>query len=257
MSGARVVKIVKACRIAWAVAAAHLRAQPYSNPAFILTSLLMARFTRADLLAQALRTPLIPVFYHAEAAYAKEVLRACYEGGVRVYEYTNRGPHAFTIFTELQKFVEAEYPDLLLGAGTIFQPEDAERFIAAGADFIVSPIISAEVAAVCRHHHLAWLPGAQTLNEIWQAMQLGADIVKVFPASHLGPAYIRTLRGPLPEVPLLVSGGVQPDAAALAEWFRAGASCVSVGSLLLHQETTAGLAAHVAALLHGIQMLER
>ena len=144
------------------------------------------------------------------------MLRACYEGGVRVYEYTNRGPHALVIFTELQRFVEAGYPDLLLGAGTIFQPDDAERFIAAGADFIVSPVISPEVCAVCARHDLAWLPGAQTLNEIYQALQLGADIVKIFPASHLGPAYIKTLRGPLPEVPLLVSGGVQPDPAALA-----------------------------------------
>ena len=200
---------------------------------------------------------MIPVFYHAEAAYAREVLRACYEGGVRVYEYTNRGPHAFAIFSELQRFVEANYPDLLLGAGTIYQPEDAERFIAAGADFIVSPVISPEVAAVCRRHNLAWLPGAQTVNEIFQAVQLGADLVKIFPASLVGPAYIKTLRGPLPDVPLLVSGGVQPHPDALAEWFRAGASCVSIGSQLLHGETLAGLPAHIATLLHGIQTLER
>ena len=115
-----------------------------------------------NFLAQAQRTPLIPVFYHAEAAYAQDVLRACYEGGVRVYEYTNRGPHALAIFTELQRFVEAGYPDLLLGAGTIFQPDDAERFIAAGANFIASPVISAEVGAVCARHNLAWLPGAQS-----------------------------------------------------------------------------------------------
>ena len=213
----------------------------------------MPRFTRAALLAQAQSTPLIPVFYHAEAAYAKDVLRACYQGGVRVYEYTNRGPHALAIFTELQRFVEADYPDLLLGAGTIFRPDDAERFIAAGADFIVSPVISPEVGAVCARYNLAWLPGAQTLNEIYQALQLGADIVKIFPASHLGPAYIKTLRGPLPDVPLLVSGGVQPDPAALAEWFAAGATCISIGSQLLHAATLEGLPAHVAGLLQGVQ----
>ncbi|MCC2545833.1 bifunctional 4-hydroxy-2-oxoglutarate aldolase/2-dehydro-3-deoxy-phosphogluconate aldolase [Hymenobacter sp. BT175] len=211
----------------------------------------MARFTRSQLLAQALRTPLIPVFYHAEAAYAKDVLRACYEGGVRVYEYTNRGPEAFAIFSELQTFVEAEYPDLLLGAGTIYTPQDAERFIEAGADFIVSPVISAEVAAVCKRHDLAWLPGAQTLNEIYQAIQLGADLVKIFPASHLGPAYIKTLRGPLPHVPLLVSGGVQPQ--DLADWFGAGASCVSIGSQLLPADGPGGLSARVAELLRQIE----
>ncbi|MDO7874844.1 bifunctional 4-hydroxy-2-oxoglutarate aldolase/2-dehydro-3-deoxy-phosphogluconate aldolase [Hymenobacter sp. ASUV-10] len=213
----------------------------------------MASFPRAAMLAQALRTPLIPVFYHVEAAQARQVLSACYEGGVRVYEYTNRGPQALAIFTELQRFVEAEYPDLLLGAGTIFQAADAEKFIAAGADFIVSPVISAAVAAVCQRHNLAWLPGAFTVNEIFQAMEMGADIVKIFPASMITPAYIRTLRGPLPEVPLLVSGGVTPEPAALAEWFRAGASCVSIGSQLLPPVGAAGLAAHVAELLRGIK----
>ncbi|GAA4347589.1 bifunctional 4-hydroxy-2-oxoglutarate aldolase/2-dehydro-3-deoxy-phosphogluconate aldolase [Hymenobacter saemangeumensis] len=211
----------------------------------------MARFTRTDLLTQALRTPLIPVFYHAEAAYAKEVLSACYQGGVRVYEYTNRGPQALAIFAELQRFVEAEYPGLLLGAGTIYTAEDAERFISAGADFIVSPIIEPEVAAVCRRHDLAWLPGAQTLNEIWQALQQEAALVKVFPASHLGPAYVKTLRGPLPDAPFLISGGVQ--LAEVPEWFRAGASCVSIGSKLLPGEGPGGLAARVAELLVQIE----
>jgi 2-dehydro-3-deoxyphosphogluconate aldolase/(4S)-4-hydroxy-2-oxoglutarate aldolase len=214
----------------------------------------MPHFTRGHFLAQALRTPLIPVFYHVEDAQARQVLSACYEGGVRVYEYTNRGPHALAIFTELQRFVEAEYPDLLLGAGTIFHVEDAEKFIAAGADFIVSPVISAGVAAVCQQHGLAWLPGAFTVNEIFQAVEMGADIVKIFPASMITPAYISTLRGPLPEVPLLVSGGVQPEPAALAAWFRAGASCVSIGSQLLPQDGAGGLAAHVAGLLRGIQI---
>lgn len=212
----------------------------------------MPHFPRAHFLAQALRTPLIPVFYHVEAAPAKAVLSACYEGGVRVYEYTNRGPHALAIFTELQRFVEAEYPDLLLGAGTIFHAEDAEKFIAAGADFIVSPVISAAVAAVCQRHDLAWLPGAFTVNEIFQAVEMGADLVKIFPASMMTPAYISTLRGPLPNVPLLVSGGVSPEPAALADWFRAGASCVSIGSQLLPLEGAGGLAARVAGLLRGI-----
>jgi 2-dehydro-3-deoxyphosphogluconate aldolase/(4S)-4-hydroxy-2-oxoglutarate aldolase len=213
----------------------------------------MALFPRAEMLAQALRTPLIPVFYHVEAAQARQVLSACYEGGVRVYEYTNRGPHALAIFTELQRFVEAEYPDLLLGAGTIFHAEDAEKFIAAGADFIVSPVISASVAAVCQRYNLAWLPGAFTVNEIFQAVEMGADIVKIFPASLITPAYISTLRGPLPGVPLLVSGGVQPEPAALAAWFRAGASCVSIGSQLLPPAGAQGLAAHVAGLLREIK----
>jgi len=212
----------------------------------------MARFTRADAIAQALRTPLFPVFYHAEAPYAKRVLQACHAGGIRMFEFTNRGPHAFEIFAELQAFVEAEYPDLLLGAGTIFTAEEADRFIAAGADFIVQPIIDAEVAAVCQRHDLAWLPGAMTLNEIYQAIQLGAALVKIFPASFVGPAYIKTLRGPLPNVPFMVTGGIEPDPVTLAEWFRAGATCVGIGSQLLNSDDPIALSAHITDLLRGI-----
>ena len=209
----------------------------------------MPRFSAADFLAQTRYTPLLPVFYHTAAAEARAVLGACYQGGLRVYEYTNRGPEALAIFAELQQFVEAEMPDLLLGAGTIFRADDAERFIAAGADFVVSPVLDAAVGAVCQRHGLAWLPGAFTLNEVYQATQLGATVVKLFPATALTPSYVRALRGPLPDVPLLVSGGVEATASALAGWFGAGATCVSVGAQLLATGGVAGLPAHVAALL--------
>ena len=208
----------------------------------------MPRFSRAHFLAQLHRTPLVPVFYHTGAAEAKAVLRACHAGGVRVYEYTNRGPQALAVFAELQQFVEAEYPDLLLGAGTIFRAEEAAQFIAAGADFVVSPVLDAAVGAVCHRHHLAWLPGAFTVNEVYQAARHGADVVKIFPASAVSPAYVAALRGPLPEVPLLVSGGVLPEPAALAAWFAAGATAVSIGAQLL--PAASGLAGHVAALLN-------
>ena len=215
----------------------------------------MARFTRAQALAQALHTPLIPVFYHAEAAYARSMVEACYKGGIRLFEFTNRGPHAYAIFADLQKFVEAEYPDLLIGAGTIFTVEEAERFIDVGADFIVQPIISAEVAAVCQRYDLAWLPGAMTINEVYQAVQLGAALVKIFPASFVGPAYIKTLRGPLPKVPFMVTGGIAPDPEELAAWFRSGANCVGIDARLLPAavENPAALSARIALLLQGVQ----
>lgn len=213
------------------------------------------RFSRAAAVAQLLRIPLVPVFYHAEAAYACTVLRACYAGGVRVFEFTNRGPNALAIFAELQTVVEAELPDLLLGAGTIYTAADAERFIAAGADFIVQPVTSGEVAAVCARHDLAWLPGAFTLNEIYQAVQLGADVVKIFPASLLGPGYVQALRGPLPGVKLMVTGGIAPEPAALAAWLRAGANCVGLGSQLFQAENPADLTAQVARLLAGVHAL--
>ncbi|MCB2408204.1 bifunctional 4-hydroxy-2-oxoglutarate aldolase/2-dehydro-3-deoxy-phosphogluconate aldolase [Hymenobacter lucidus] len=209
----------------------------------------MARFTRADAVTQALLSPLIPVFYHSEGPYARRVLQACYEGGVRLFEFTNRGPNAFNIFADLQQFVEAEYPDLLLGAGTIYTVEEAERFIAAGADYIVQPIIGADVARLCQQQDLAWLPGVSTLNEIYQAEQLGAAFAKLFPASVLGPDYLKAVRGPLPQVRFMVTGGIQPTPEAVAAWMQAGATCVGVDSRLLKTDDPAALTAQVRQLL--------
>ena len=145
----------------------------------------MARFPSAHTLTQARQHPLIPVFYHASEEFARTVLAACYAAGIRLFEFTNRGPQAYDTFARLQRFVEAEYPELLLGAGTIFTAEEAGRFIEAGADFIVQPVCSPDVAAVCRSYDLAWLPGAQTLNEVYEAHRLGATLVKLFPSAIL------------------------------------------------------------------------
>ncbi|KUG09190.1 ketohydroxyglutarate aldolase [Solirubrum puertoriconensis] len=201
------------------------------------------------MLDQARRTPLTPVFYHAGDDFARRVLAACYAAGVRVFEFTNRGPEAYRIFAGLQKLVEADYPDLLLGAGTIFTPEEAERFIAAGADFIVQPVLSPEVAAVCRRHDLAWLPGAMTLTEVYQAAQQGAALVKLYPAGYLGPAYLQTLRGPLPQVPIMATGGLEPRPEVVAAWRQAGATCVGLDSRLLPTQDPTALTALMRTLL--------
>ncbi|UOQ52115.1 bifunctional 4-hydroxy-2-oxoglutarate aldolase/2-dehydro-3-deoxy-phosphogluconate aldolase [Hymenobacter cellulosivorans] len=213
----------------------------------------MARFTKADAVSHALQSPLIPVFYHAEEPYARRVLQACYEGGVRLFEFTNRGPNAFEIFTDLQQFVEAEYPDLMLGAGTIYTVEEAERFISAGADYIVQPVIGAEVAALCQQQDLAWLPGVSTLNEVYQASQLGATFAKLFPAAMLGPNYLKTISAPLPKVRFMATGGIQPDAETMAAWMQAGATCVGVDSRLLQTQDPAALTAQVRELLAAMQ----
>ncbi|MDU0372540.1 bifunctional 4-hydroxy-2-oxoglutarate aldolase/2-dehydro-3-deoxy-phosphogluconate aldolase [Hymenobacter endophyticus] len=213
----------------------------------------MARFTAAHALEQAQQHPLIPVFYHAQEEYARTVLAACYEAGVRLFEFTNRGPQAPEIFGRLQRFVEAEYPDLLLGAGTIFTAEEAGRFIEAGADFVIQPVTSPDVAAICRSHDLAWLPGAQTLNEVYEAHRLGATLVKLFPSAYLTPAYLSILRGPMPQVPLMVTGGIQPTTASLQEWKAAGATCVGIDARLLDTSDEALLTAQVRELLMVLQ----
>ena len=179
-----------------------------------------------------LQHPVVPVFYQADGEYARKVVDACYAGGSRVIEYSNRGDNALAVFSFLRDYVRAQYPDLTMGVGTVYTDREAEAFIEAGADFVVQPVISATVAAVCRHYDRLWMPGAMTVNEIYQATRLGALIVKVFPAEVVGPAYVRAVRGPLPNVKVMVTGGIEPTPESLRRWFGAGVNAVGVGSQL-------------------------
>ncbi|RZK33854.1 MAG: bifunctional 4-hydroxy-2-oxoglutarate aldolase/2-dehydro-3-deoxy-phosphogluconate aldolase [Hymenobacter sp.] len=210
----------------------------------------------SEVLAQVLAAPLVPVFFHADAAHAQDMVRACYAGGVRVFEFTNRGANAFEVFQELAKLTATDCPDLVLGIGTIYNAADAERFIAAGATFVVQPITTADVAEVCQRHDVAWVPGAMTLNEIYAATQLGAQLVKVFPGNVVGPDYIKAVRGPMPATKLMVTGGVEPTEASLAEWFGAGINAVGIGSQLFKGASDpAVVTARVAPLMQFIKTL--
>jgi len=210
----------------------------------------------SEVLAQVLAAPLVPVFFHADAAHAQDMVRACYAGGIRVFEFTNRGANAFEVFQELAKLTATDCPDLVLGIGTIYNAADAERFIAAGATFVVQPVTTADVAEVCQRHDVAWVPGAMTLNEIYAATQLGAQLVKVFPGNVVGPDYIKAVRGPMPATKLMVTGGVEPTEASLTEWFGAGINAVGIGSQLFKGASDpAVVTARVAPLMQFIQTL--
>jgi len=212
----------------------------------------------SDVLAQVLAAPLVPVFFHADAAYAQSIVRACYAGGIRVFEFTNRGANAFEVFQELTKLVADDCPDLVLGIGTIYNAADAERFIAAGAAFIVQPVTTADVAEACQRHDIAWVPGAMTLNEIYNATQLGAQLVKVFPGNAVGPDYIKALRGPMPSVKLMVTGGVEATEASLTEWFGAGINVVGIGSQLFKGASDpAAITARVTPLMAFLASLQK
>ena len=212
----------------------------------------------SDVLAQVLAAPLVPVFFHADAAYAQSIVRACYAGGIRVFEFTNRGANAFEVFQELTKLVADDCPDLVLGIGTIYNAADAERFIAAGAAFIVQPVTTADVAEACQRHDIAWVPGAMTLNEIYNATQLGAQLVKVFPGNAVGPDYIKALRGHMPSVKLMVTGGVEATEASLTEWFGAGINVVGIGSQLFKGASDpAAITARVTPLMAFLASLQK
>ena len=205
-----------------------------------------------------LRYPVVPVFYHADVAHAQRLLQACYAGGIRVFEFTNRGTNALAVFTELQTYVRANCPDMVLGIGTLYTAEQAEQFIAAGAAFVVQPCATAEVAEVCAAHDVPWLPGALTPTEIHQAMRLGASVVKIFPGNLVGPDYVKSLRGPMPDVPLMVTGGVEPTHESLSAWFGAGVNAVGMGSQLFKDaDDTAALAARIADLMQFVTTLKK
>ena len=216
----------------------------------------MPRHTPSETLAALLRYPVVPVFYHADAAYTQRILQACYTGGIRVFEFVNRGERALAVFTELQDFVREQCPDMILGIGTIYQAAEAEQFIAAGAEFVVQPLATAEVAEVCRAHDIPWLPGALTPTEIYQASQLGATVVKIFPGNVVGPAYVKALRGPMPHIRLMVTGGVEPTRESVSAWFGAGVNAVGMGSQLFkNADDTDALAARIGELMQLVNEL--
>ena len=207
------------------------------------------------MLEQLKKTPIVPVFFHQDLQYAQQIVKACYAGGLRVFEFTNRGPAAYEVFEGLNAFVRTNCPEILLGIGTIYTAEDAERFIALGADFIVQPITTEAVGAVCKAHQKPWIPGALTPNEIWSAWQMGATAVKIFPGNLVGPAYIQALRGPMPLVPLMVTGGVEPNTESIQEWLGAGVQAVGLGSQLFKGDYSGdfpALALRISRLLESI-----
>ncbi len=182
--------------------------------------------------------PLVPVFYQANAAKAIAIVQACYDGGMRVVEFTNRGEAALPVFAELVTHARQHCPGMLLGIGTILTADDANRFLDVGANFVVQPVTTASVGAVCHERNTPWIPAGATLNEIYQATLLGAEVVKVFPGNVVGPGFIKAIKGPMPQLHLMVTGGVEPTPDSLKTWFGAGATAVGLGSQLFTGDNT-------------------
>lgn len=179
-----------------------------------------------------LTKPIVPVFYHSDLEVCKSVIHASLRAGVRLFEFTNRGENAAALFEELVKYVKVECPGLLLGMGTVKNATSAQQFIDLGADFIVQPFTTAEVGEVCAKNNIPWIPGTMTVTEIQNAVNLGAEIVKIFPANILTPAFVKAVRGPLPEVKLMASGGIDVNEYTVNQWFAAGVNVVALGSQL-------------------------
>ena len=176
---------------------------------------------------------MLPLFFYEDAEVSLEIIRSMYKAGVRVVEYTNRGKEALSNFYKIKSVVRDNMPGLYLGIGTIKTGLEAESFIEAGADFMVSPIIDSEVALVTNNHDLLWIPGCMTPSEIHIAQQYHAKIIKIFPANILGPAFVTSIRELFPGQLFIPTGGVEIEADNIAQWFRSGVCAVGMGSKLI------------------------
>lgn len=197
----------------------------------------MARFTRIDVVLRMRETGIIPVFYHKDPEVCRNVIKACFKGGIRVFEFTNRGDFAHDLFSDLNKWAGKEMPEMIMGAGSVVDAGTASLYIQLGANFIVSPILNPEMAKVCNRRKILWSPGCGTLSEINQAEELGAEIVKIFPGLSVGgPDFVKAIKGPCPWTSIMPTGGVEPSVENLKEWFEAGVTCVGIGSNLITKE---------------------
>ena len=210
----------------------------------------MARFSRLEVLNTMIETGLVPLFFKPDVELAKKLVLACAEGGARVIEFTNRGDAALQVFAELADYSSRALPDVILGAGTIVDPHTAALYVASGANFIVGPNFNQEVATFCNRRKIAYLPGCATPTEIAEAEALGVEIVKLFPSSAVGgPAFVKALLEPCPWTRIMPTGGIQVNEESITAWFKAGVSCVGVGSQLLREDwIAAGNFAEIAGL---------
>ncbi len=185
-------------------------------------------------------TGIVPVFYHPDPQVCIDVLEACYKGGVRVFEFTNRGDNAHEVFRALIEHANEYCPEIILGVGSIVDAATTALYIQLGANFIVSPILNPEMASVCNRRKISWSPGCGSVSEISRAEELGAEVVKIFPGSQVGgPGFIKAVRGPLPWTSIMPTGGVEPTEENLKAWFEAGAYCVGMGSKLITKDMLA------------------
>lgn len=192
-------------------------------------------FSKEEIVSVMRDTGIVPLFTHDNATDAQQVVEAAYRGGVRAFEFTNRRPNSFEIFTHLIR-ERKKFPDLMLGIGTVMDAATTKKFIDAGADFIISPILKLEMAEVCHSHNVSWIPGCATLTEIVTARDNDAAIIKVFPGSVLGPGFVSSILPVVPDLRLMITGGVEPGRENLSAWFNAGAMCVGMGSQLFTKD---------------------
>ena len=200
----------------------------------------MSRFSRIEACQVMAQTGMVPVFYHKDLEISKQVVKACDDGGVRAFEFTNIGDFAHEIFAELVKWSAQACPDMILGIGSIVDAGTASLYLQLGANFVVGPLLNPDIFKVCNRRQVAYIPGCGSVSEIGYAQELGAEVVKVFPAGNVGgPSFVKNVKAPMPWSSIMVTGGVEPTEDNLTKWIEAGVTCVGMGSNLFPKEVIA------------------
>lgn len=197
----------------------------------------MARYSKINAIEKIERLGIMPLFYHNESEVCKSVARAVFSAGLDVLEFTNRGDGALEAFSSIVEVARSEYPNAIIGVGSVNDAFVASQFIMRGADFIVAPGFDEATARLCNRHRILYIPGCSTVTEILAATELGVDLIKLFPADALGGAnFLKALKGPLPWLKAVATGGISNEPELLAQWFASGVTALGMGSNLISKD---------------------
>jgi 2-dehydro-3-deoxyphosphogluconate aldolase/(4S)-4-hydroxy-2-oxoglutarate aldolase len=199
----------------------------------------MAQYSRLEVAGVMQESGMVPLFYHKDVKIGKDVLKACYNGGARLLEFTARGDFAFEVFAELNKYAIRELPGMILGVGSVTDAAAASFFMQMGANFVVTPSLREDIAILCNRRKVLWSAGCGSLTEINKAEELGGEIIKLFPGATYGPGFVKAIKGPQPWTSIMPTGGVSTEESNLKAWFEAGVTCVGIGSKLISTEILA------------------
>ncbi|MEP7107256.1 MAG: bifunctional 4-hydroxy-2-oxoglutarate aldolase/2-dehydro-3-deoxy-phosphogluconate aldolase [Ferruginibacter sp.] len=205
---------------------------------------------------------ILPLYFHRDADISLQILRALYDGGIRVVEYANLGETAIDNFLRLRKVASQELPGLYLGAGMVRNKIEATEFINEGADFIICPGVTESVASLAENNGLLWVPCCLTSTEVVLADDMGAQLVKLFPGSLLGPAYLAAIKEIFPNLLFMPAGGVETGEENLNAWFKSGASAVGldlklISNNLIETKDYAGIESSARQTMEAVQKIRK
>jgi len=196
----------------------------------------MAQYSRIQVINKMMELRMVPLFYNSDFQVAKNILQACYNGGARLIEFTNRGDFAIEVFSKLIKFASKELPGMIVGIGSVTDSAAASQYMLLGANFVVTPVLREDIAIVCNRRKVLWIPGCGSLSEIAKAEEMGCEFIKLFPGNVYGPDFIKSVKAPQPWSSIMPTGGVSIEKSNLLGWFKGGADCVGLGSKLISKE---------------------